>query len=162
MPRLLVRQVPLMRFVRALRVLVAAVSLLGATASCDVVDLSGFNLFGPAGPKPSGGTTHTYQMGMSVRATGQDVDTLYAAAVDEVLAADSLRALVVRAQVRANRDVPVWFSYAAPAPGARMDVLVTLSEVAANCAVVGDNPIAIQLKEEETAPAEFAVTCAAT
>jgi hypothetical protein len=148
-----------MRFVRALRVLAAAVPLLGATA-CDVVDLSGFNLFGPEVPKPTGGTTFTFQMGMSVRVTGEDMDTLYAGAVDQVLAADSLRSLVGHARVRANRDDPVWFTYAGGA-NATMDVLVTLSEIATNCAVAGDNPVAVLLKRGETARAEFAVTCAA-
>ncbi len=90
-----------------------------------------------------------------------DIDTTsYRVDVDEVLSADSTRLLIEGIWVEPNGN-PTGVIYPAPGPGARLDVLITLWDFAANCAVVGDNPVAAQLTEGTTVPVGFDVACVA-
>jgi hypothetical protein len=135
---------------------VAFALLLGAVVTCESE---------PVGPsqcaysEPDPSPRFSYRLQVSIRASGEDIDTLYTVSVDEVLFPDSTRPLMTAPQVRADRDVE--FRYPAPTSVAAMDVLVAVSDIAANCSVVGDNPVATQLQARETVRVEFTVTCIA-
>jgi hypothetical protein len=136
----------------------AIVVLLGAVVTCESepVGPSQCSTYDPSDLPPS----YHYELGLRIQVSGQDIDDLFLVFVEEVLSPDSTRALMgAPTEVRANSNFG--FGFPAPAAGAVMDVLVTVSDVAANCSVAGDNPVATQLKEAENVWLEFAVTCVA-
>ena len=117
----------------------------------------------PTGPSVGGSSrSYYYELGLRVRVSGQDIDVSFLVFVEEVLSPDSTRSLMgdsTQVEVLANSDFVLGFP--APAADATIDALVTLSDVALNCSVAGDNPVATQLKARETVRVEFAVTCVA-
>ncbi len=146
-----------MRSAQLIKMTVAFVTLLGAVVTCE----SETDSAQCPGPDYTPGPTYDFQLELSVVATGEDIGTRwYRVDVDEVLSADSTRPLIQGISVEPNGEYRYVF-YPAPSPGARLDVLITLWDFAANCAVVGDNPVAAQLTEGEWVRVRFEVACVA-
>ncbi len=141
-----------MRSAKIIKMTVAVVTLLGAVVTCELEQ-------DPAGPSQCGEPTYDYGLEVYVDTTGQDIDTTdYKVLVDAVSPSGSRQRLITHSVRPGSGVVLSWF---ASGPGARLDVLVTLIDFAANCSVVGDNPVAVQLKEEAGVRLDFLVACVA-
>ena len=137
-----------------MRCQIAAACLIFATVSgCDFDLLEGLDLSGPW----SNDETPQFELYVAVQTTGDALDNGYQLTVAEVVSADSVVVLSeVRYGVRQSHQV---FRYPAPDGAAVLDVLVTLSDVAFNCTVSGQNAVPTQLQARLSARVDFNVAC---
>jgi hypothetical protein len=131
--------------------LAAGCLIFAMVTGCD--PLGDMNLIG--GPYPL--EEQRFELLVRVRTSGDAADDGYLLTVAEVVGADSV---VVLSEVRYGyRQSHQLFSYPAPHTGAVLDVLVSLSDIAFNCAVSGQNPFPAQLPTSWMSHVTFDVTC---